>query len=56
MQFIRLPKLIDSAERDFPELVVDCMNMESVQNINIGFVQNVQVNMRSSWVIEWWNR
>jgi len=38
MQFIRLPKAIDIAERELPELVADRMNMKSVQNINISFV------------------
>jgi hypothetical protein len=41
MQFIRLPKLIEVAERELPELVADWMNMKSVQNINISFVQKV---------------
>jgi len=41
MQFIRLPKMIDVPVRELPELVVDWMNMKSVQNINIGFIQNL---------------
>jgi hypothetical protein len=41
MQFIRLPKPIDIAERELPELVADWMNMKSVQNINIRFVQKL---------------
>jgi len=41
MQFIRLPKLIEIAERELPELVADWMNMKSVQNINIRFVQKL---------------
>jgi hypothetical protein len=41
MQFIRLPKLIDIAERELPELVADWMNMKSVQNINISYVQKL---------------
>ena len=45
MQFIRLPKLIDIAERELPELVADWMNMKSVQNINISFVLKLRVNM-----------
>jgi hypothetical protein len=44
MQFIRLPKLIDIAERELPELVADWINMKSVQNINIGFAQKLNVN------------
>jgi len=53
MQFIRLPKAIDIAERVLPELVVDWMNTKSVQNINISFVQKLQVNMLISGVIKW---
>ena len=45
MQFIRLPKLIDIAERELPELVAHRMNLQSVQNINIRFVQKLRVNM-----------
>jgi hypothetical protein len=45
MQFIRLPKLIDIAERELPELVANWMNMKSVENINISFVQKLRVNM-----------
>jgi hypothetical protein len=45
MQFIRLPKLIDIAERELPELVADWINMKSVQNINISFVQKLGVSM-----------
>jgi hypothetical protein len=41
MEFIRLPKLIDITERELPELVADCMNMKSVQNMNISFVQKL---------------
>jgi hypothetical protein len=41
MPFIRLPKLIDIAERESPELVADWMNMKSVQNINISYVQKL---------------
>jgi hypothetical protein len=41
MQFIRLPKLIDIAERELPELVADWMNMKSVQNMNISFIQKL---------------
>jgi len=52
MQFIRLPKAINIAERVVPELVVDWMNTKSVQNIDISFVQKLQVNMQISWVIQ----
>jgi hypothetical protein len=41
MQFIRLPKLIDIAERELPKLVADWVNMKSAQNINTNFVQNL---------------
>ena len=53
MQFIRLPKGIDMAERVLPELVGDWMNSKSVQNIDIGFVQKLQVNILIWWVIKW---
>jgi len=52
MEFIRLPKTIDSGERELPELVGDWMNTKSVQNIHIGFLQKLQVNVLISWVIE----
>ena len=52
MQFIRLPKAIDIAERVLPELVADWMNTKSVQNIDSSFVQKLQVNMLISWVIK----
>jgi len=55
MQFIRLPKAIDIAERVLPELVADWMNTKSMQNINDSFVQKLQVNMQISWVIKWLN-
>jgi len=55
MQFIRLPKLIDIAERVLPEPVVDWMNTRSVQNITIPFIQKLQVNILISWVIGWSN-
>jgi len=53
MQLIRLPKAIDIAERVLPELVADWMNAKSVQNIDIPFVQKLQVNMLISRVIKW---
>jgi len=55
MQFIRLLKAIDIAERVLPEQVADWMNTKSVQNIDISFVQKLQVNMLISWVIKWLN-
>jgi len=55
MQFIRLPKVIYIAERVLPELVGDWMNTESVQNIDISFVQKFRVNILISWVVEWSN-
>jgi hypothetical protein len=45
MQLIRLPKLIDIAERELPELVADWMNMKTVQNISNSFGQKLGVNM-----------
>jgi len=53
MQFIRLLKVIDIAERVLPELVADRMNTKSVQNIDISFIQKLQVNMLIWWVIKW---
>jgi len=44
MQFIRLPILIDIAERVLPELVADWVDTGSVQSINI-VLQQLQVNM-----------
>jgi hypothetical protein len=45
MQFIRLPKPIDIAERVFPELVADWVDTKSVQSINIDVLQQLGVNM-----------
>jgi hypothetical protein len=45
MQFIRLPKPIDIAERLFPELVADWVDTESEQSINIIVLQQLRVNM-----------
>ena len=39
MQFIRLPKPMDIAERVLPELVADWTDTESVQSINIIVLQ-----------------
>jgi hypothetical protein len=52
MQFIRLPRAIDIAERVLQELVADWMNTKSVQNIDFSFVQKFQINMLISWVIK----
>jgi len=52
MQFIRLPKLINIAERELPELVADWMNTKSVQNINMSFSRKLWVIILISWVIE----
>jgi len=52
MQFMGLPKPIVIAERVLPELVLDRMNTWSVQNIDIGLIKKVQVNLLISWVIE----
>ena len=41
MQFMWLPKAIDIAEWELPELVADWMNMTSIQNIDISFVLNI---------------
>jgi len=42
MQFIRLAKLTDIAERVLPKPVLDWIDAKSVQNINIIFVQNLR--------------
>jgi len=52
MQFIRLPKLIDITARELAELVADWMNMKSVENIIISFIQKLKVIMPIAWVIE----
>jgi len=41
MQFIKLLKLINIAERELPELVVNWMKKKCMQNINISFVQKL---------------
>jgi hypothetical protein len=41
MQYSRLQKGIDIAERVLPELVADWMNTKSVQNIDISFVHKL---------------
>jgi hypothetical protein len=56
MQFIRLPKLMDFAERELPEQVADWTHMESLQNIQISFVQKLWVNIQVSLVMEWSER
>ena len=53
MQFIRLPKVIDIAERLLPELVADWMNTKSVQNFYISSILKLQVTMSISWVVKW---
>ena len=45
MKFFRLPKVIDIAERELPELVADWVDTKSVQSINIVVFQQLQVNM-----------
>jgi len=45
MQFIRLPKLIDIAVRELPELDADWMNRKCEQSINKCFVKKLRVNM-----------
>jgi len=53
MQFIKLPKAIDIAERVLPELIVDWVDTYSVKNIIIIILRQLRVNMLFSWVIEW---
>jgi len=55
MQFIRLRKPVEIAERVLPERIEDWMNTNSVENIHICFIQKLQVNILISWVIEWLN-
>ena len=55
MQFIRLVKTIDIAERVLPELVADCADTKSMQRINIIVVLHLWEHMVVSWVIEWLN-
>jgi hypothetical protein len=45
MQFIRLPKPIDIAERVLPELVADWVDTESAQSFNMIVREQLQVNM-----------
>jgi len=45
MQFIRLPKPIDIAERILPELVTDWVDTYSVQSINSIDHQQLQENI-----------
>jgi hypothetical protein len=45
MQFIRLPKVIDIADRVLSELVADWVNTKSVQSINMIVLQQLQVDM-----------
>ena len=45
MQFIRLPKPIDIAERALKELVADWVDTKSGQSINMIVHQLLQVNM-----------
>ena len=44
-EFIRLPKPIDIAGRVSPDLVADSMNTQSVQKVNISFIQKLRVHM-----------
>jgi len=44
MQFIRLLKLIDIAERVLPELIVDRTDTYSMQSISITVFQMLSVN------------
>jgi len=52
MQFIRLPKPIDIAERVFPELVADWVDTSTVQNIDISVLQQLGIYMLVAQVIE----
>jgi hypothetical protein len=48
MQFIRLPKPIDIAEKVLPELVADWADTYSGQSINLLAPQQLRVNMAVS--------
>jgi len=52
MQFIRLPKAINSAKRVLPELVLDWIDTRIVQIIGIRFTQKLRVNIQISWGIK----
>jgi len=56
MQFIRLQKPMDIAERVLAELVADQVENYSVQRINIIVLWQLQVILLVSWVIEWSKR
>ena len=45
MQFIRVPKPIDIAQRALAELVADWVDTKSVKSIKIFVRQQIQVNM-----------
>jgi len=53
MQFIRLPKPIDIAERVLKHLLGDLVDTESVQTINMIVLQQPRVGMLVSCVREW---
>jgi hypothetical protein len=45
MHFIMLPQPIDIAERVLPKLVVDCVDISSVQSINLIVLLQLQLNI-----------
>jgi hypothetical protein len=45
MQFIRLPKAVDIAERELTKLVADWVDTKSVQSIKIIVLQQLRENM-----------
>jgi len=53
MQFIRLPNAVNIAERVFPELVEDWVDIYSMHSIDICVLLEFHVIMLVSWAIEW---
>jgi len=56
MQFIRLPKPIDIAERVLPEQVADWVDTYIVQGVPVVVFQQLQEYILVSWVIDWLKR
>ena len=50
MLFVRLPKLIEMAERIILEQIVYSANTLGMQSINTSFLQQIYVNIHIVWV------
>jgi len=50
MLFVRLPKLIEMAERIILEQIVYSANTLGMQSINTSFLQQIYVNIHIIWV------